>query len=323
MALGEIVGKSLEKYLYNYFLDTGKAYANDKQNERLFRTIQLSCNEHLANSELYYKSITAIAKTGEYGVEAEIVDSNDTSKTKTMSSSEAPVLPFGFAIYFNPSKDTAVLITQSSGRNSIASVIKCHLRNMVKNIDNKLCAEIKNVVPHSLLKKLLNHDVIKSISVEVYKEGDFDFVDEYGDITTLQTSRKVSTFKKPLITNKDFLFNIFTQNRKICKIAGLTNDDEVIENLIVNFSGKTLNYNAYHNTRITEDISNCFDDVNIVYPIKLFEIMDERVVEYLNLLKIIVPIGDCEIKKETKNFFYIDSEKDDVIEKHIIKVTVK
>lgn len=317
--LGNILGKSLEKYLYDYFILTAKKYVNDKENERLFRTIRLNVDEHSVNNELYYKSVTAIVKTGEYGVEAEIVDSEDTSKTTKMSQSEAPVMPFGFALYFNPEKDTAILITQSLGRNGITSVIKNHLSTMVKSIDPQLCSEVKNVIPHNLLKKLLERDEIKSISIETYKQGNYDLLDEYGEAATLQTSRRVSTFKKPLISNKNFLYDIFVRQRKISKVAGLTSDDETIDNLVVSFSNKTLNYNAYYSTRITEDISKVFKDEDGVPPLKLFETMDENVRDYLYATQIVIPINNCEIIKDTTAFFFVDSEKDDVIERYSIK----
>ena len=317
--LGDILGKSLEKHLYNYFYSTAKNYVNDKQNERLFRTIRLNVNEHSVDNELYYKSVTAIVKTGEYGVEAEIVDSEDTSNSTKMSQSQAPVMPFGFALFFNPEKDTAILITQSLGRNGISSVIKKHLSTMVKSIDPLLCSEVKNVIPHNLLKKLLESDEIKSLSIETYKEGNYDLLDEYGEKATLQTSRKVSTFKKPLFSNKNFLYDIFVKQRKISKVDGLTSDDETIDNLIVNFSSKTLNYNAYYSTRITEDISKVFKDEEGVPPLKLFETMDENVREYLYATKIIIPINNCVIKQNNTAYFYVDSEKDDVIEKILIE----
>jgi len=285
LSLGNILGKGLDDYLYDYFLSTAKKYINDTKDERLFRTTLFNVNEYSVDEELYYKSVTAMTKTGEYGNEAEIVDSEDTSKTKKMSSSEAPVMPFGFAIYYNPKKDTAILITQSLGRNGISGVVKKHLSDMVKSINADLIAEIKNVIPHDLLKKLLEREEIKSISIETYNEKDYDFVDEYGSRTTLQTSQKVSVFKKPLISNKNFLYDIFVKSRKISKINGLTSDNEKIDNLIVKFANKTLNYNAFYSTRITEDISEHFKEENSIIPVKLFEVMDENVIEYLNTTK--------------------------------------
>jgi len=314
---GKINEKDIEDLLYDYFVKTASKYINNTKDERLFRTVNFDVNIYNCKNALFYKSITAFIKTGEYGNEEEIVDYEKQKVTKTLNYSEAPVKPFGFAIYFHPDKDTAILVTQSLGGKGISAQIKSLLKSFVTGIDNTYYAEIKNVIPHKLLEQLLDSKEIKKLCIETYKETGFDLVDELGEKTTLQTSKNTTVYSKPLISNKKFFLDLFTERRKLSKIAGLS-DDETITNISINFGDKSINYNAYFNTRITEDITKEFKDEPFG-ALKLYNVMDLSVMEYLYLLNIIQRIDGYSPSREAKRFFWIDEEKDELHENDSVK----
>lgn len=81
--LTNLSGKTLTQALHDYFRATAVDYQNDKSSERLFRTISFNEYEHMFNNKLYYASVSITVKTGNYGTEAELIDSEDTSKKKT------------------------------------------------------------------------------------------------------------------------------------------------------------------------------------------------------------------------------------------------
>ncbi len=311
--LGEINGENLEILLYDYFVKTASKYINNSKDERLFRTVNFDANVYNYKEALYYKSITAFIKSGEYGNEEEIVDYEQQKVTKTLNPNEAPVKPFGFALYFNPKKDTAILVTQSLSGKGISAQIKNLLKSFVTKLNSVYFADIKNVIPHKLLQQLLDNKEIKKICIETYKETAVALEDELGEKTTLRTSKNTTVYSKPLISNKKFLLDVFTKRRSLSKIAGLS-DDETITNISINFGDKSINYNAYFNTRITEDITKEFKDEPFS-SLRLYNIMDLNVMEYLYLSNIIQRIIDYSPSRETTSYFWVDEEKD-VLHEH-------
>jgi hypothetical protein len=305
----DLSGKTLTEALYNHFYATAYDYQNDKSTERLFRTISFNENDHMYNDNLYYSSVSATVKTGNYGSEAELIDSEDTSKPRRIKATEAPILPFSFAVYYNPLKDTALLVTQSISRNSISSVIKEHLSNMVQQLCPSFKIIIKNVIPHELLRQLLNNEKIKNIKIETYKNANYTIEDELGSQTNIKPAKTFTVFKNPRISNKSFLFDLFSQHKKISRIAGLTSDDETIENLSIEFNHKTLNYNAYTSTKVSENITHLIDDPANVSPHEIYTIMDEKAFSYLKSARIIQEIPSCDfdsIEEKHIKYFEVD-----------------
>lgn len=321
--LTDLSGQTLTEAMYTHFLETARDYQNDKTKERLFRTVSFNVNDHMHSSDLYFSSVSATVKTGNYGSEAELIDSEDTSKQKQINATEAPILPFCFAVYYNPLKDTALLVTQSISRNSISSVIKEHLVNMVQLLCPTFKIIIKNVIPHELLKQLLNHEKIKSIKIETYKNKDYTIEDHLGSQTKIITDKKYTVFKTPHISDKSFLFDLFSKHNKISRIDGLTSDDETIENMLIEFNHKTLNYNAYTSTKVSENITHLIDDPTKSSPHKIYTIMDEKAFPYLISAGIIQEIENCNyenIDKKYVKFFEVD-QNGDVNERTLTSVT--
>lgn len=304
ISLGNIAEKSIENLLYDYFIKTAVKY--EENDERIFRTINFDINVYNYKNDFYYKSITAFVKTGEYGNEEDIVDYKQQKVTKTLNDNEAPVKPFGFAIYFHPDKDTAILVTQSLSGRGISAQIKKLLKDFASKINNSYFAEIKNIIPHQLLQQLLDSQEIKKIRIETYKETSFALEDELGEKTTLQTSKNTAVFSKPLISNKKFFLDIFTQRRKLSKISGLSTD-ETITNISIDFGGKSINYNAYFNTRITEDITKEFKEEPFG-SLKLYSVMDSSVMEYLYLSNIIQRINNYIPSRERLKSFWVNEK---------------
>lgn len=304
ISLSNIAEKSIENLLYDYFIKTAVKY--DENGEHIFRTVNFDINVYNYKNDFYYNSITAFVKTGEYGNEEEIVDYKEQKVTKTLNSNEAPVKPFGFAIYFHPDKDTAILVTQSLSGKGISTQIKELLRKFTSEINNSYFAEIKNIIPHQLLQQLLDSKEIKKICIETYKETSVALEDELGEKTTLQTSKNTAVYSKPLISNKKFFLDIFTQRRKLSTISGLSTD-ETITNISIDFGGKSINYNTYFSTRITEDITKEFKEEPFG-SLKLYNVMDLSVMEYLYLSNIIQRINNYIPLRERLKSFWVNEE---------------
>lgn len=316
-------GKTINEVLRNYFKSTASDYQNDTANERLFRTISYNEYVHKHNTDVLFNSIAVTVKTGNYGVEAELIDSADTSHKTNIKASEAPVLSFSFGIYYNPMKDLAILVTQSISRNSITNIIKEHLSNMLKAINPSYKLEIKNVSPDKLLKKLLDNEKIKNIKIETYKNKFYSIEDDLGSKTDIATAKVYTVFNNPDIKDRNFLYNLFTKRYKVKNIIGLTSDEESIDNISIEFGNKTLNYDAYTSTRVSENITGLIEDTTHVTTLELYPIMNEKVLEYLKSTHIIKDIEEFSYENiDTVPLYYFEVKEDDTfLERDLSTVT--
>lgn len=307
-------GKTINELLRNYFRATADDYQNDSANERLFRTISYNEYVHKYNSDVLFNSVAITVKTGNYGIEAELIDSEDTSHKTNIKASQAPVLSFSFSIYYNPMKDLAILVTQSISRNSITNVIKKHLSNMLKQVCPSYKLELKSVTPDKLLKKLLENEDIKNIKIETYKDKFYSIEDDLGSKTNITPAKTYTVFNKPNIEDKGFLYNLFTKHNKVKNIIGLTSDEATIGDISIEFGSKTLRYDAYFNTRVTESITDLFEDPAHVKTSELYPIMNERAFEYLKSTSIIKDIQGCNYENvDTELLYCFEVKEDDTI----------
>ena len=88
--------KSLLKVINDYIDENGKEYANDQGSERLYKFDNIEIKDINVKGRKEYTVLSGIIKTGEYGVQSELVDAIDNS-TVEKKSTQAEVLPFGFA----------------------------------------------------------------------------------------------------------------------------------------------------------------------------------------------------------------------------------
>jgi hypothetical protein len=323
VVIGDIVdkyGNDFSNIAKKYFYNCALSYQNDTKKENLFRAELFNLNNHYYDGLFYFKSITGIVKSGNYGIEGELVDSANTAMRRPINSTEAPVLPFGFGIFYNPERDSAILVLQSVGRNGITAQMKTRLDNMVAEVNPNYTVQIINVAPTRMIMQLFNDDKVKSIKYEVYAPNNTIAVeDRLGQTTTLTTSSKTTIIKRPVINNVEFWIKLFTNRTKLSTLTGLANGEEELENISVEFNNKTLNYNAYTNTKVSEDISEHFKDEPNVVPERLFNIMIENVLPYLTEAQIIerLPVDNVNIDKRLEYTFYNELNEETKEEKVI------
>ena len=77
-----IMSKSIIELIKNYSDNNGKNYANDKSNERLYKIDNVELEDINVNDKKEYTILCGIVKTGEYGIQSELVDITDNSTTK-------------------------------------------------------------------------------------------------------------------------------------------------------------------------------------------------------------------------------------------------
>lgn len=300
--LDEINEKPISEWIYNFLLDKAERYQKDSDKEKIYRPFNMEISDYMINSDYYFSSICGIVKSGDYGVEVEIVDSDTSTKVFDQKKEQAGVLPFGFALYFSKGISTGILVTQSYGNKGMSNHFKKIVSDSIEKNCDKLKVIIKSVFPDAYFKRLIDNEQIREICVETYKKSNIDDKDEeLKDNEIIDYSTREIKYKKPILKDKNKIYTIFAKRRSLGEMKGLTNDDEEIKNLKVNFMvngvPKTVNYDTYFNLRISEDITNDVSiNKNTGHPISssLFEQMDVYVIMYLISMKIIVEVNNMD-----------------------------
>ena len=200
-------------------------------------------------------------KTGDYGEESEIVNSETGEITHNKSVEEADVLPFGCCVIVPCGEYTeGIVLVQSLGRNGITGIIKKKFNEYVRQLDGQLRAVLNPIVPRGYMERLLTHGVLKSIRLISYGIPD-DAADRYGvDRGTSKVIRE-RVIRKPI----GFVHNKYNQIMECVRGERAYNsivelDDFEIDDFKMEFSvgkrDKTISLKGLNQLVVNEDITN-------------------------------------------------------------------
>lgn len=288
LELHDIYGTTLLDYFHNVVNTVVDEYDKDSLLENIFaynivrrQTVQNPMGQDI------YEALFLRIKTGEYGEESEIVDSETGETTHTKSVDEADVMPFGCCILIPCGEYTeGIVLVQSLGRNGITSIVKKRFNEYIKNLDNNLRVVMNPIVPRQYMERILTEGVLKSIRLISYGIPDDD-ADRYGiDRGTTRVIRE-RVIRKPtgFARNKyERIMECVRGERAYDSIVEL--DDFEINDFKMEFGfgkrNKTISLKGLDRLVISEDIT---EDVTIEngHPTfnSLCDIMKEIGEEYL------------------------------------------
>lgn len=288
LELHDIYGTTLLEYLQSIAEASVDEYAKDQILENVFtyNIVNLQTIKNDAEQDMYQILYLRI-KTGDYGEESEIVDSETGKTTHNKSAGEADVLPFGCCVIVPCGKYTeGVILIQSLGRNGITSTIKKKFNEYIKELDNQLRVVLSPMVPRHYMERLLKDGVLKSIRLLSYGIPDDD-AERYGIDRGVSKVVQERVIKKPtgFIRNKyEQLMECVRGERAYNAIVEL--DDFEIDDFKLEFSfgkrNKTISMKGLDQLVVNEDIT---DDVVIEKGHPTFEslcnVMREIGEEYL------------------------------------------
>lgn len=181
LELHDVYGVSLLDYLYNIARTTVDEYDRDTSMENVFayNAVEFQTIRNDVNQDIYDVLYLRV-KTGEYGEESEIVDSETGETTYNKNVNEADVMPFGCCVIVPSGEYTeGIVLVQSLGRNGITSVMKKKLNEYIKEIDSQLRVVLNPIVPRQYMDRILNQGVLKKIRLISYGIANDD-ADRYG-----------------------------------------------------------------------------------------------------------------------------------------------
>lgn len=226
-------------------------------------------------------------KTGEFGEESEIVDSDTGETTHNKSVDEADVMPFGACVIVPCGENTeGIVLTQSLGRNGITSIIKKKFNEYIREIDSQLRVVMNPIVPRQYMDRLLTEGVLKSIRLISYGIPDDD-AERLGIDRGVARVVQERVFRSPIgfVRNKyDLIMRCVRGEIAFDSIVEI--DDFEIDDFKMEFSFgkriKTISMKGLERLVVNEDVT---DDVEIEngHPAfdSLCEVMTEIGEDYL------------------------------------------
>lgn len=150
------------KFIQEFF---DSMYSVDKNEERK-KTVQLSSDNFVLN--IAKRKIAGIIKSGEYGSEGTIIDS-DTGEVKYRKKvGEADERPFYFLLHFPENKDEAILILQRTGNLGIVDVMNFKLKEFLRKKHTHLTLEFQPLVTKELMNMFMNDSGIRKVTLTKY-----------------------------------------------------------------------------------------------------------------------------------------------------------
>lgn len=261
LELHNIYGVSLIELIKNEAEIAVNEYDKDTSDENIFayNMIDHQTIKNTSGQEIY-DILYLRVKTGDYGEESEIVDSNTGIVTHRKSVAEADVMPFGCCIIV-PSGEYSegIVLFQSLGRNGITGVMKKKLNEYVKNIDGELRAVMNPIVPKEYMRRLLTNGVLRRIRLISYTIPEDD-AERYGLDRGTKEAVQERVINRPIgfARNKfDRIMECLKGERTYDTIIEL--DDFEIDDLKMEFSfgkrNKTISMKGLERLVVTEDIS--------------------------------------------------------------------
>lgn len=261
LELHDIYGVSLIELIKNEAEITVNEYDKDTSDENVFayNIIDHQTIRNTSGQEIY-DILYLRVKTGDYGEESEIVDSNTGIVTHRKSVAEADVMPFGCCIIVPSGKySEGIVLFQSLGRNGITVVMKKKLNEYIKNIDGELRAVLNPIVPKEYMQRLLTKGVLRRIRLISYTIPEDD-AERYGLDRGTKEAVQERVINRPIgfARNKfDRIMECLKGERTYDTIIEL--DDFEIDDLKMEFGfgkrNKTISMKGLDRLVVTEDIS--------------------------------------------------------------------
>lgn len=246
------------------FADNGKGtYTKDEKNETIFTFEDVKKDEIKdSNQRTIFNAIYFKIKTGEYGIETEIVDSNTGRVTHPRTQTEADVMPFGFCIAV-PTGDVTrgIIILQSMGNYGITVVLRKKLNECVRNmIDLDFRMIIGQMVPKPYIRRFFEISKLKSIKMVRYDIPD-DLADRYGvDRGSKAMEERIIKYPIGFIMRNRQKLDEWLEGRlrydRLIELPDFVPDDVKLEFHCGGTSTKTISLKNVDRLIITEDITN-------------------------------------------------------------------
>ena len=253
-------GKTLIDYFEEYIKANISCYSNDSLKDTLFRFEQVESN--IARNEKgqkEYQIIFGRVKTGEYGIESELVNVR-TGEITNRSVDQADMMPFGFCIAVPAGKvNSAVIILQTMGVYGMKMSLQKHLQKCLTDLCPEFHLVMRAIAPKEYIDRYFNNGVLKKIRMIRYEIPE-DESNKIGINYGVKQTKEERIVHRPLgfmERKKKEIQEWFLGQRsytQIIELEGFEYDDLKLE-FSLGDTNKTFNLSDMNNLVVNEDIT--------------------------------------------------------------------
>lgn len=143
-------GESFRDFMRGFFGSHLGTATMDIDNQSGFRVSDSADGGAMVDG-LFYGHV----ETGRFGFESELVDVTDTRRTKKRERTDCELIPFFFAMDFEPGMDCAILLTEQFGPYSPKGILLDRLRGHVEKLMPGHGVETETIVSEEVVKEVL------------------------------------------------------------------------------------------------------------------------------------------------------------------------
>ena len=252
--------RGLLAIIEDYIRENMSQYSKDASKEILFKFEEVN-TEVVFNSkgQEAYQILYGRVKTGEYGIESELIDIQ-TGVITNRTMNQADMMPFGFCIAV-PSglANSAIIILQTTGVYGMKMSLQYHLQKCLTNKSSDLQLLLRAVAPKEYIDRYFKHGVLKKIRMIRYEipEDEANRLEiNYG----VKQTREERIIHKPLgfMERKRKMFEEWLNGQRsyteLIEIEGFDYDDLKLE-FSLEKTNKTFNLKDMNSLVVSEDIT--------------------------------------------------------------------
>lgn len=257
-------GKSLLDIIEKFAAENKNNVSNDPEHESIFLFEKVEREEVVSpEGKTEYELLFGRVKTGEYGIESELIDITDGSVYKRKEN-QADMLPFGFCIAVPKGRVTqAIIVLQTIGNYGMKVALQRRILECVDsyNLDgNFLWGQ---VLPKAYLDKFFNHGVLQKIRMIRYDIPE-DVSNRIGINYGVKQTREERVICKPVgfLERKRKEIDEWRRGQRSCtniiEIEGFEYNELKLE-FKLGKANKVISLADITNLRVTEDITDKVD----------------------------------------------------------------
>ena len=233
---------------------------------------------------------SGIVKTGEYGYETELLDSNSGQPTHRRSVSEAEMMPFYFLIFLPQNTDEGILILQRFKQYGIKTILEKDINDYISSQYNSLELQINPLVPSQLINEYLrNGRILKLRFIRFSFPPDIadaydtqDHLEEEGTTEYVISAKRRGSIPRRILEVILEVINGQRSSNEIIEIQDFRYDKVKVE-VELNGNRRTIDLSDTNKLRAYIDISQSVRLGNDGHP--LFESINEKAQELLQDLR--------------------------------------
>ena len=282
-----VPGKTLIDCVEEYINSNKAVYSRDLSKDILFQFEKTESQVVLNNvGQKAYQIIFGRVKTGEFGIESELVDVR-TGAVTNRSADQADMMPFGFCIAIPVGNvDSAVIILQAMGNYGMKMSFQKHVQKCLVDISPELQLIMRPIAPKEYIDRYFKNGVLKKIKMVRYQIPE-DESNKMGINYGVKQTKEERIIHKPLgfMERKKKVIEEWFAGQKsytdIIEIEGFEYNDLKLE-FSLGDTDKTFNLRDMNKLVVNEDITKQVNQAG-GHPIyeSLKPIMQKTAEEYL------------------------------------------